>query len=312
MIVVGGFNSAIDKFAEVDALAPGTVVRMRNVRPLAGGKGLHVALACATLGEPVALVGLSDAATRGLFEQALGHPHARFVGVDAGGPIRTCLALRDGDGRTTELLESGPTVSASTGDALRRAFTSEAGAAQFAALSGSLPPGLSADTYARLIDAVGHDKVALDTSGDALARGIAAAPLLVKPNRHEAAQLLGRAIDTRHDAAAAAVALAARGPRLVVLTLGPDGAILHADGRTWAILAPPVTARNTVGAGDCLLGGFLVGLARGWGIEACARHAVACGTAKVMHPETGMLSIADVEQVARAVTVVDVREPSRE
>ena len=64
-----------------------------------------------------------------------------------------------------------------------------------------------------------------------------------------------------------------------------------------------VTAKNTVGAGDCLLGGFLVGLARGWNLETCARYAVACGTAKVMHPETGVLTAADADTVVRSVVL---------
>jgi fructose-1-phosphate kinase PfkB-like protein len=162
------------------------------------------------------------------------------------------------------------------------------------------------DTYARSIAAVGPEKVALDASGEALALGVSAGPLLVKPNRHEAGHLLGRRLDTREDAAEAAVAIAERGPRIVLLSLGADGAILHTGGRTKAVLAPAVPARNTVGAGDCLLGGFLVGFAQGWDVEQCARYAVACGTAKVLHPDTGMLAASEVETLFRAVRVVDI------
>ena len=303
MIAVGGFNSAIDKFADVDEMTAGAVIRMRNVRPLAGGKGLHVAAACSTLGESATLVGLSDVATRRLFEEALHAAGGRFVGVDADGPVRTCLALRDPAGRLTELLEPGPTASASTAEALRAAFAAEAAAASFSALSGSLPPGLPPNTYADLIARADRSRVALDTSGAALAHGIDAGPLLIKPNRQEAGQLLGCAIETLEQAAEAGRALAARGPRIVVLSLGHEGALVHADGQSWLIRAPIVTARNTVGAGDCLLGGFLVGLARSWNLETCARYAVACGTAKVMHPETGVLTAADADTVVRSVVL---------
>ena len=303
MIVVGGFNSAIDKFADVDEMTAGAVIRMRNVRPLAGGKGLHVAAACSTLGEPATLVGLSDAATRHLFEEALRTAGGRFVGVDADGPVRTCLALRDPAGRLTELLEPGPTASRSTAEALRATFLAEAAVASFSALSGSLPPGLPPDTYADLIARADRGRVALDTSGAALTLGIDAGPLLIKPNRQEAGQLLGCAIETLEQAVDAGRALAARGPRIVVLSLGHEGAFVHADGQDWLIRAPMVTAQNTVGAGDCLLGGFLVGLARSWTLETCARYAVACGTAKVMHPETGVLTAADVDTVARSIVL---------
>jgi 1-phosphofructokinase family hexose kinase len=204
------------------------------------------------------------------------------------------------------LLEPGPEILPATADALVDAFTRAAAAAHCAALSGSLPPGMRTDTYARSIAAAGRETVALDASGEALALGLSAAPLLVKPNRQEAAHLLGHPVETRNDAAEAAAAIAARGPRIVLLSLGADGAILHTGGRARAVLAPAVQARNTVGAGDCLLGGFLVGLAQGWGIEDCARYAVACGTAKVLHPDTGMLAASDVEDLRRAVRLVEI------
>lgn len=60
MITVGGFNTAVERFADTDALRPGEVIRTTNVRVWPGGKGLHVAQAVAELGEPVRLVGIID------------------------------------------------------------------------------------------------------------------------------------------------------------------------------------------------------------------------------------------------------------
>jgi 1-phosphofructokinase family hexose kinase len=306
VIVVGGFNTALDKLADTDAVEPGAVLRLHHVRTLPGGKGLHVALACATLGAPVTLVGLIDDGNRALFETTLTDASARFVGVKVSEPIRTCLAVRDARGRTTELLEPGPEVSATVAAALLAAFHREAHSARIVVLSGSLPPGLRLDTYASLIDAVGRDRVLLDSSGDALNAGLAAAPLLVKPNRSEAAQVVGFPIETVADAARAAAAIGARGPRIVVLSLGREGAVVRTADRVLHVSAPAAIARNTVGGGDCLLAGFAVGLLGGWPIERCARYAVACGTAKVIHPDTGMLRRADVDEVIQSVAVTPV------
>lgn len=306
MIVVGGFNSAIDKLAELDALVPGQVLRLRNVSPQAGGKGLHVALTCAVLGEPVTLVGLTDPATGPLFDETLGVHGARFVGVESDGPIRTCLALRDRDGRTTELLEPGPVLSTGTANRLLEAFAAEASRADYAVLSGSLPAGLGPETYAQLITRMGGSRMALDTSGEPLRHGLAAGPLVVKPNRQEAADLLGRTIVNMADAADAAERIASLGPTIVLLSLGEEGAIVRGPDAIFAVRAPVVEARNAVGAGDCLLAGFVVGLRRGWPLERCGRFAVACGTAKVMHPDTGVLRPSDVEIMASAVSVEEV------
>jgi tagatose 6-phosphate kinase len=307
VIVVGGFNSAIDKLADLEALVPGEVLRLRNVRPLAGGKGLHVALTCAVLGEAVILVGLTDAATGPRFDETLGAHGGRFAGIESDGPIRTCLALRDREGRTTELLEPGPALSAATAIRLVDEFAAQAARADYAVLSGSLPGGLDAETYARLIAQVGRTRVALDTSGEALRKGLAAGPLLVKPNRQEAGDVLGRPIDTTADAVAAADRLAALGPQIVLLSLGSAGAIVRGPDRAFVVRAPKVEPQNPVGAGDCLLGGFMVGLQRGWDLERCGRFAVACGTAKVLHPDTGVLRPSDVDAIAAAVTIEEAR-----
>src|SRR4030095_6797309 len=143
------------------------------------------------------------------------------------------------------------------------------------------PPGLPLDTYSRLSADIGETRVLLDSSGPALAAGIAAGPMLVKPNRQEAEQLVGFGIASLDDAARAAAAIGARGPRYVVLSLGAEGAMVRTVEKIFFVRAPAVTARNTVGAGDCLLAGFAIGFVRRWPIEQCARYAVACGTAKV-------------------------------
>jgi 1-phosphofructokinase family hexose kinase len=289
VIVVGGFNTALDKFARIDVFEPGGVMRLRDVYTLPGGKGFHVALACATLGTPALLVGILDDGNRELFE-----------------PIRTCLALVDANGRTTELLEPGPEVSnrvaADLSDSLRR----EANQAQMVILSGSLPFGLPADTYATLIEQIGRDRVLLDSSGAALEQGIAAGPMLVKPNRQEAEHIVGFRIQSIADAARAAAAIGARGPRYVLVSLGSHGAVMWTSERTLHISGPQVPVRNSVGAGDCLLAGFATSMIRGCSFEQCARFAVACGTAKVGHPETGMLRAADVEDLVAAVNVTEL------
>jgi tagatose 6-phosphate kinase len=302
VIVVGGFNSAIDKFADTDRVESGSVLRLRNLRAFPGGKGLHVALACATLGEETTLVGLIDDGHRRLFETMLSNAGVVFEGVTIDESIRTCFALRDAEGRTTEMLEPGPTVSDGLAAGLMDGFIVRARSADVAVLSGSLPSGLRVDSYAHLIQAAGSTPVLLDASGDVLAASLNAAPLLVKPNRDEAAQLVGFPIDTVEAAARAAAVIGGRGPRTVVVSLGADGAVMWTAGQTVHLRAPSLEVRNAVGAGDCLLGGFAVGLVRGWPLEECARYGVACGSAKVRHPETGILRAGDVASLLPSIT----------
>jgi tagatose 6-phosphate kinase len=281
-------------------------MRLLDVRTLPGGKGFHVALACATLGAPATLVGIIDNASRGFFESAVAQTGPRFVWVTVSEPIRTCFALVDAEGRTTELLEPGPEVSNRNAAALSDALRREATSADVVILSGSLPSGVPPDTYATLIEQIGRDRVLLDSSGVMLEKGIAAAPMLVKPNRQEAEQLTGIRIRSIDDAARAAAAIGAGGPRSVLVSLGSQGAVMWTPERTLHVSGPDVPVRNSVGAGDCLLAGFATSLTRGCSMEQCLRFAVACGTAKVLHPGTGLLRAEDVEDLAGAVAVTEL------
>src|SRR5207249_3363651 len=129
----------------------------------------------AVLAGPVRLVGLIDAAHRALFEEFFGERGVEFHGVPIEGSVRTCLAVRDGAGRVTELLEPGPQVDAQTRQELLASFRALAAAAELSVLSGSLPPGLAASDYATLAaeERAAGRRCAVDTSGEALRLGVA-------------------------------------------------------------------------------------------------------------------------------------------
>ena len=306
MITVGGFNTSLDKALEADELRLGAVNRVRDVRAYPGGKGLHVALAAAALGEAVRLVGLIDAPHRRLFEDFLGARGVEFHGVAVEGGLRTCLAIREvGATRVTEILEPGPPVDAGTRREMCDRFLSLARDAGIAVLSGSAPPGFDDSVYGELSCALGEAGVRclVDASASLLRRAVEARPFLIKPNREEAEALTGSSIDGPAAAARAGRALVDRGIAAVVISLGAEGAVGMSGGRAWRVSAPVQDSRNTVGSGDCLVGGLAVGLARGLGFEEVLRLGVACGAANALTPETGHIRIADVEALRPRATV---------
>jgi fructose-1-phosphate kinase PfkB-like protein len=95
MITVAGFNTAIDRFIQLDALNPGEVHRVRAEQVYPGGKGMHVAQTIAALGEPVELVGLVDAAHRELIGRRMRERGVLFHGVDMAGELRHCKKAMD-------------------------------------------------------------------------------------------------------------------------------------------------------------------------------------------------------------------------
>ncbi len=309
MITVGGFNTSIDKAMVTDELAPGTVNRVWDVRASAGGKGVHVALAVAALGEPVCLVGLIDAAHRQEFVDALGACGVHFDAVPSPNGIRTCLAIQDRAGkRVTEVLEPGPDTDEATREALCTRFLARATRSSVAVLSGSVPRGFADSVYGDLTANLRGSPVRLllDASGGLLEAALAARAFLIKPNREEAEALTGAAIEGPAAAVEVARGLLARGPGTVVLSLGEAGAVAVAEGHAVHALVRVERPVNAVGSGDCLLGGVAVALARGEAFDDMLRLGVACGAANAMSAETGRFEKADVDRLLPRVELISL------
>jgi tagatose 6-phosphate kinase len=308
LITIAGFNTSLDRTATTEELRPGSVNRVRDVRTYPGGKGLHVALTVAALGEPVRLVGLIDESHRSLFEEGLRESGVEFHGVTTSGRLRTCLAIRDGAGRITEILEPGPEADLDTRNRLCARFLELAADADLAALSGSVPPGFAEGVYGELVSSLRKQGVRclVDASDGLLRAAVDARPLLIKPNREELADLVGQPIDDAPAAVKAARGLTSMGPGMVVVSLGEEGALAVQGDRAWRAEAPRMDVVNTVGSGDCLLGGVAVGLRRGKDLEEVLRLGVACGSANATSPETGWVKRADIDALLPRVRVEEV------
>ncbi len=311
MITVAGFNTAIDKSLEIDSLRVGAVNRSRAVHAWPGGKGLHVALTIAALGERVQLVGLIDRTHAAGFDSFLSKRGAEFLGIEASGEIRTNLTLRDAEGRVTELLEPGPQLEPAVSERLKGVFSEAARQASVAVVSGSVPRGMAESSYRDLIAPLEARAIRclLDASGSLLRHGVLAQPFLAKPNRDEAEALLGRRIDGPSAALEALSAIGEMGLSRVVLTLGREGAVALWEGRRCRIAAPLIEARNPVGSGDCFVGGLAVGLKRGLAPAEVLRLATACGAANALTAEIGILRLEDVVALTPKVEVewIDAR-----
>ena len=157
---------------------------------------------------------------------------------------------------------------------------------------------------ARLHNRVPH--VIVDTSGPALEEALASGPAVVKPNREEAARLIGRELSTMDDAMDAVREIARRGSRAAIVSLGAEGAAVCWDGRLARIDVPAQAATDragAVGSGDCFVGGLAVALARSEAVDDALRLAAACGAANVLTREPGWCQREDVERLMREVRI---------
>jgi len=304
-------NPALDVTHHVPAVDWSGVNRPSEVHARPGGKGLNVARTLHALGTEVLVMGLiggttGEAVTAELAALAL---PAAFTWV-RGETRRTFTVVDARTGHAALFNEPGPRIAADGYAEFRDRYIPALAGCAAVVLSGSLPPGLPAGTYADLTElaVAAGVPVLLDAHGDALRLGAAAGPAIVKPNLAELEAFTGRPLSgpagpDRQAVAAAAGELRAAGPQAVVVSLGADG--LHADtadGR-WQAVPPAVVAANATGAGDAAAAGLAHGLALGhsWGER--LRHAVALGTAAALAPVAGEFSPADYATVRAGVTV---------
>jgi 6-phosphofructokinase 2 len=173
--------------------------------------------------------------------------------------------------------------------------------------SGSLPPGVPEDFYAR-VAALARQRgarLALDTSGAALQAALGPGVHLVKPNLRELADLTGRALEEAADWRDAAAELAAAGQAAAIaLTLGHQGGLLATAGGCWRAPAVKVdTAASAIGAGDSFLAAMVWRLAAGADLADAFRWGMAAGAAALITPATELCRKEDVERLQPQVTL---------
>jgi 1-phosphofructokinase len=148
--------------------------------------------------------------------------------------------------------------------------------------------------------------VALDASGPALAAAVREAPDLAKPNRDELEELVGRALDGPAAVLAAARELGALGIGTVVVSMGAEGALFVRDAEAVHARPPAVRVASTVGAGDAMVAGTVLGALRGLGLAGAAALATACSAVAV----AGVGSDLDPGAVADAAAAVGLEDVS--
>lgn len=308
-ITAVALNPAIDRTVMVPRFAAGITNRVAASRLDPGGKGINVARAARALGAPVEVVGfLGDSngnlITRSLSAQGIEH---RFVMVD--GDTRVNLKIVDPDtGELTELNETGFCVSPAHLNELLALVDERLPETAVLVLAGSLPAGVPADIYRRLVErAAAHGVMTiLDADGEPMRLGLAASPTLIKPNQAEAEALIKRKLDSREALLQGAAQLQSLGALQVAVSRGADGAVLITPGGAWWGTPPLIHPGSTVGAGDSMVAGFAVAMARGLSPAEALRLATAAGTATASLEGTQVCTAVGVEAVLPQVTVAPI------
>ena len=306
MIATVTLNPSLDKTVTVEQLIVEEANRWTSFRRDPGGKGINVARVIHELrGETIAY-GFIGGVDGEILKQLLQQQEVPFDFTPIKGEIRSNLIITNiKTNRQTRIDAPGPNISKGELESLISKIIHMEPKPDFLVMAGSVPPGVPDNIYTRLIEEVKAQgvKTVLDSDEQWLKEGIKAKPTVIKPNIHEAEDLLGIKLEDEASIVKAAKILVNQGIEVVVISRGAEGLIVATNTRTLSAIPPLVEISSTVGAGDSLVAGLVLSLTRGDTIEEACRLAAAAGTAATLTPGTELCHRQDVERLLPLVKI---------
>lgn len=264
MVYTVTFNPAVDYVVQADDITVGSVNRTRGEKIYFGGKGINVSMVLAELGVKSKALGFvagftGEAIEKGITESGV---DADFVHLERG---FSRINVKIKSERETELNGQGPAID---DKALGELFAKldDISDGDTIVLAGSIPGSMPADIYERILERLQDRKVkaVVDATKDLLLNVLKYKPYLIKPNNHELGEMFGVTLKTTDEIAEYAKKLKDMGAQNVLISMAGDGALLiDENGRTHICGVCRGTVKNSVGAGDSMVAGFIAGSSGG-------------------------------------------------
>lgn len=264
MVYTVTFNPAVDYVVHTDEISVGGINRSKSEKIYFGGKGINVSAVLSELGVKSRALGFvagftGDAIERGVAEKGV---ETDFVHLESG---FSRINVKIKSGSETELNGQGPKIDEKALGALFEKLGCLSDGDTIV-LAGSIPDSMPADIYEKILERLQHKniKAVVDAAKDLLMNVLKYKPFLIKPNHHELGELFGVTLKTKEEIAEYAQKLKDGGARNVLVSMAGDGALLlDENGKTHFCGVCRGTVKNSVGAGDSMVAGFLAGLERG-------------------------------------------------
>lgn len=306
MIATITLNPALDRSIYVSSLQPNDANRVARTEIDAGGKGINASRVLKELGSETVALGFLGGNTGRYIDHVLRNEgiDTDFVRLDV--ETRTNICIQESSGAPPTVLdEPGPTLTSLDLDELYTKVRKVAHKSSMVAFGGSLPPGAPKDIYKTLVEIVASEgaKAILDSDGEPMVLGLQASPFMIKPNKDEVRRLVGIEIKTTADALQAAKHLAENGVKLVVISLGSQGAVALYEGEAVHAIPPEVKAVSTIGSGDSMVAGITHVINRGGTLEDALRWGTAAGAATAMTDGTGICKRHEVAALLAGIGI---------
>lgn len=301
MILTITLNPALDKSTNIDKLIPEKKMRCKQLQVEAGGGGINVSKVIKELGGEGTALFTSGGQAGEVIEKLLADKEIPVKVLRIKGNTRENFAAMDGaTNQQYRFVFPGPELSKDELNEFFSIIENFQPKPTIIIFSGSLPPGAPENLVARLaslskkIDA----KFIADTSGETLKQAVNEGVYLLKPNLTELCFLVGKEYLEGSEVEEAAQKLVNEGSsEVVVVSMGPAGALLTTKETCRRIPTPNVKKKSTVGAGDSMVAGMAYMLSQNKPLVEVVQYGVACGTAATMNPGSELCKKPDVERL---------------
>lgn len=298
MIVTITMNPTVDKSTTVDKLVPEKKMRCSSLLEEAGGGGINISKALKELGEDSLAIFPSGGPNGATLTAILNRAGVRYQSIPIGGNTRESFtATESSTNGQYRFVMPGCALTEAEIEACFAAIHGISPAPGILIASGSLPPGVPENFFARLAGFARQQGIRLivDASGKPLQLAAEEGVYLLKPNLSELGTLSGKDFLELSEVEEAARSIISKGLcEVVVVSMGPAGAMLVTKDDYKKVGAPTVRKKSTVGAGDSMVAGMAWMLERGNSLQDMLCFGVACGTAATMNEGTHLFKKDDV------------------
>ena len=298
-IVTLTVSPALDKSAHFSGLVPEQKIRCQMPSFDAGGGGINASKAISRLqGTSLAII-TSGGSTGEMLQQLLQKESVPFIAIETQSWTReNFVAVDDTTNSQFRFVFPAPAVTIAEKDKIMEAIQELH--FNYLVVSGGLSEGLSVDFYQKIAEMAkkSNSKLILDTSGESLRKALETGVYLIKPNVGELAKLIGvERLEMEQINEAAKEIISKGGAKIIVVSLGPQGAVLVTKDSYDYVPAPNVAKKSTVGAGDSMVGGMVWALSQNKSLKEVLRWGVACGSAATMNEGTQLFKLEEAKRL---------------
>ncbi|CAG9707706.1 1-phosphofructokinase [Clostridium neonatale] len=279
-------NPSLDYIVKVDNFKVDAVNRSNEEQIYPGGKGINVSIVLNNLGVKNTALGFiagftGDEILRRIKDHGV---DCDFIKVKSG-LSRINVKLKSNE--ETEINGSGPRISESDLELLFEKI-SHLKKGEYLVLSGSIPSSVPNDIYESIMKRLLDKEVefVVDATKDLLLKVLKYKPFLIKPNHHELAELFNVTLNDDNDIIKYGKKLQEMGAKNVLISMAGDGAILIPEnGDPIKREVPKGILKNSVGAGDSMVAGFISGYLKNNDINEAFKMGIATGSASAFSEE---------------------------